>query len=120
MEIANWRVPLPLGSAHVVVAVDKAGAYRGLVLVPEAHALSLADDEDGGAVSEIVRVPETVLHPDVDVRMAMAIFDAAQTDILAVTERDTGLVVGTLGEAYAARRYAQESNLAVRGVLGGG
>ena len=29
-------------------------------------------------------------------------------------------VLGTLGEAYAARRYAQETNLAMKGVLGGG
>ena len=31
-----------------------------------------------------------------------------------------GQVLGSLGEAYAARRYAQETNLAMKGVLGGG
>jgi hypothetical protein len=30
------------------------------------------------------------------------------------------LVVGTLSEAFAARRYAQETDLAAKGVLGGG
>jgi len=54
------------------------------------------------------------------VRMALAIFDAAQTDTLAVTERETGVALGTLSEAFAARRYAQEVDLAARGVLGGG
>ena len=32
----------------------------------------------------------------------------------------TGHVLGTLGEAFAARRYAQETNGAMKGVLGGG
>ena len=48
------------------------------------------------------------------------IFGASQADTLAVTVRGTGQVLGTLGEAYAARRYAQETNLAMKGVLNGG
>ena len=59
-------------------------------------------------------------NPDLDVRTALAIFDAAQTDTLAVTERESGVVIGLLGEAFAARRYAQETDLAAKGVLGGG
>ena len=115
-----FRAAHPLGSAHVVVAVDPAGRYRGLVLVAEAHAIPLADDEDGGPISAAARLPGTSLHPDVDVRSALAIFDAAEADTLAVTERETGLVLGLLSEAFAARRYAQELNLAARGALGGG
>ena len=88
-------------------------------MVPEAHAVSLQEGEDGGPMSAIARLPETSLHPDLDARTALAIFDAAQTDTLVVTERETGAVVGLLGEAFAARRYAQETDLAARGVLGG-
>ena len=119
-SLRAFRAAYPLGSAHVVVAVDEAGRYKGLVLVPEAHAAPLEDNEDGGPISAVARLPETSLHPDVDVRMALAIFDAAQTDTLAVTERENGVVVGLLGEAFAARRYAQETDLAAKGVLGGG
>jgi CIC family chloride channel protein len=119
-SVRAFRAAYPLGSAHVVVAVDEAGRYRGLVLVPEAHAAPLAENGDGGPISAVARLPETSLHPDVDVRMALAIFDAAQSDTLAVTERETGVVVGLLGEAFAARRYAQETDLAAKGVLGGG
>jgi hypothetical protein len=54
------------------------------------------------------------------VRAALDLFGKAQTDTLAVTERETGHVLGTLGEAFTARRYAQETNGAMRGVLGGG
>jgi len=118
--IRAFRAAHPLGSAHAVVAVDEAGRYRGLVLVPEAHAVPLGDDEDGGPISAVARLPQTTLHPDIDARSALGIFDAAQTDTLAVTDRATGAVVGTLSEAYAARRYAQETSLAARGVLGGG
>ena len=60
------------------------------------------------------------LHPDDDIRAALDLFGDAQTDTLAVTERETGHVLGTLGEAFAARRYAQETNGAMKGVLGGG
>jgi hypothetical protein len=61
-----------------------------------------------------------VLHPDENVRRALDVFGASQADTLAVTVRGSGQVLGTLGEAYAARRYAQETNLAMKGVLGGG
>src|SRR5271170_6852414 len=75
-----FRAAYPLGSAHVVVATDEVGSYRGLVLVPEAHALPLADGEDGGAIVAIARLPGTTLHPDIDVSSALAILDAAAAD----------------------------------------
>jgi hypothetical protein len=61
-----------------------------------------------------------VLHPDQDIGVALEAFDAAHADTLAVTASGTGQVLELLGAAYAARRYAQETNLAMRGVLGGG
>ena len=54
------------------------------------------------------------------IQTALDLFRAAETDTLAVTERDHGHVLGTLGEAFAARRFAQETDLAAKGVLGGG
>ena len=112
----------PLGSANVVVAVGEDGRYQGLIHVPEAHSLALHEGEgdDGGPVGLIARLPATSLHPDDDIRGALDLFGAARTDTLAVTSRETGHVLGMLGEAYAARRYAQETNGAMRGVLGGG
>jgi len=112
----------PLGSANVVVAVGEDGRYQGIVHVPEAHSIALdkGEDDDGGPVGLIARLPATSLHPDDDIRGALDLFGAAHTDTLAVTSRETGHVLGTLGEAYAARRYAQETDGAMRGVLGGG
>ena len=115
-----FRKAYPIGSANVVVAMGEDGRYRGLIYVPEAQALSIEDGDDGGPVAAIAHLPATVLHPDDNVRRALEVFGASQADTLAVTERETGQVLGTLGEAYAARRYAQETNLAMKGVLGGG
>jgi CIC family chloride channel protein len=118
--VLAFRETYPLGSAHVVVLIDESGRYGGLVSVPEAHALALAEDDDGGPISSIANMPKTMLHPDIDVRSALAIFDAAAADTLAVTDRTTGAVLGTLSEAFAARRYAQETSQAAGDLLGGG
>jgi chloride channel protein, CIC family len=110
----------PLGSANIVVAVGEDGRYEGLIHVPEAHALSNENGGEAGTIRVVTHLPATILHPDDDVRTALDRFGVAETDTLAVAERGTGQVLGTLNEAYAARRYAQETNLAMKGVLGGG
>ena len=119
-SVRAFREAFPLGSANTVVAVGEDGSYQGLIHVAETHALTLDEGDDGGPVGLIARMPATTLHPDDDVRAALDLFGKAQTDTLVVTERGTGHVLGTLGEAFAARRYAQETNGAMRGVLGGG
>jgi CIC family chloride channel protein len=119
-SVRAFREAYPLGSANVVVAVGDDARYCGLIFVAEAHAEMLAEDEDGGPVGLLSRLPATTLHPDDDIQTALDVFGAAQADTLAVTERDDGHVLGTLGEAFAARRYAQETDGAMKGVLGGG
>ena len=119
-SVRVFREAYPLGSANAVVAVDQNGRYQGLIHVPEAHALALEEGSDGGPIAAIALLPATVLHPDENVRRALDVFGASQADTLVVTARGTEEVLGTLGEAYAARRYAQETNLAMKGVLGGG
>ena len=119
-SVRVFREAYPLGSANAVVAVDQNGRYQGLIHVPEAHALALEEGSDGGPIAAIALLPATVLHPDENVRRALDVFGVSQADTLVVTARGTEEVLGTLGEAYAARRYAQETNLAMKGVLGGG
>ena len=119
-SVRAFRDAYPIGSANVVVAIGEDGRYQGLIHVAEAHALPLENGDDGGPVGAIAHAPATVLHPDQDIGAALEAFDVAHADTLAVTERGTDQVLGTLGEAYAARRYAQETNLAMKGVLGGG
>ena len=119
-SVRAFRKAYPLGSANVVVAVGEDGQYQGLIHVPEAHALALENGGDGGPIAALVHLPATVLHPDDNIRRALDVFGASQADTLVVTARGTEQVLGTLGEAYAARRYAQETHLAMNGVLGGG
>ncbi len=119
-SVREFRETHPLGSANVVVAVGDGGRYQGLIYVAEAHAIALKKGDDGGPVGLIARLPSTTLHPDDDIRAALDLFQAAETDTLAVTARETGQVLGVLGEAFAARRYAQETDGAMKGVLGGG
>ena len=119
-SVRAFRDAYPIGSANVVVAIGEDGRYQGLIHVAEAHAAPIEDGDDGGLVGAIALLPATVLHLDQDIGAALKVFDVAQADMLAVTARGTDQVLGTLGEAYAARRYAQETNLAMKGVLGGG
>jgi chloride channel protein, CIC family len=118
-SVRAFREAYPIGTANVVVAVGEDGRYQGLIHVAEAHA-PIENGDDGGPVGAIAHLPATVLHPDQNIGPALEAFDVAQADTLAVTARGTDQVLGTLGEAYAARRYAQETNLAMKGVLGGG
>src|SRR5271170_7142058 len=119
-SVRVFREAYPLGSANVVVVIGEEGRYQGLIHVPEAHALALEHGGDGGPIATIAHLLATVLHPDDNVRRALDVFGASQADTLAVTARESEQVLGTLGEAYAARRYAQETNRAMKGVLGGG
>jgi chloride channel protein, CIC family len=116
-SVRAFREAYLLGSANVVVAVDEQGRYQGLIHVADVHALILGNGSEGGPIAAFARLPATVLHPDDNVRRALDVFRASQADTLVVTTRGTEQVLGTLGEAYAARRYAQETNLAMRGVL---
>ena len=56
-SVRKFREAYPLGSANVVVAVGEGGRYQGLIHVPEAHALSIENGEDGGPVAAIVHLP---------------------------------------------------------------
>ncbi len=114
--LAEFRAAHPLGSAHYAVLEDASGRYAGLVAVAEAHAETIGEDANR-AISTLARLPETTLSPEMDVRAAMALFETAQSDTLAVTDADSGAILGALGEAYAARRFAEALDMAARGVL---
>jgi CIC family chloride channel protein len=114
--LAEFRAAHPLGAANFVVLRDERGRYAGLVFAPEAHALG----EEAASISDLARLPSTALHPEDNVKAAMALFESAQSEILAVADTETGAILGTLGEAYAVRRYAAETDRAAKGVLGGG
>jgi chloride channel protein, CIC family len=113
--IAEFRAKFPLGSKTQVVAVDAAGHYAGLALVAEAH----APDLQAAHLADILHHREVVLHPAMNIQEAIAVFDAAEAESLAVVEADSEhRPIGVLSEAHAMRRYAEESEQRRREAVG--
>jgi CIC family chloride channel protein len=118
MSMEAFRAQFPIGSKTQVIAVDKTGGYAGLVLVADAHR---AGDEQGpGSLAGILHSQDTLLIPSMNVRQAVAAFDAAEAESLAVVDpADQNRVIGVLTEAHALRRYAEESERQRRDLAGG-
>jgi CIC family chloride channel protein len=116
IPIKEFRGKFPLGSKTQVVAVDAAGRYIGLALVADAHA---PDIEATSGLIDILHYRDVVLHPVMNIQEAIAVFDAAEAESLAVVETDgEHRPIGILTEAHAMRRYAEESDRRRREVLG--
>jgi len=88
----------------------------GIVIVPEAHAPELAAETP---VRAILHNAHNVLLPTMSIKAAVETFDQGEAEALAVVDsKVTRRVVGILTEAHALRRYAQESELRRRELLG--
>jgi CIC family chloride channel protein len=107
--IARFRMVFPIGSTTSVVAVDERQNYAGMISVAEAHGADRDGDEQ---LRAILRTPDIVLTPTMTVDRAVALFETAEAESLAVVESESNReVVGLLTEAYALRRYADELDL---------
>jgi chloride channel protein, CIC family len=116
MGIEEFREKFPLGSKNQVVAVDGSGRYVGLALVADAHAQDIARAD--GLIG-LLHFRNVVLHPGMNIQEAIAVFDAAEAESLAVVDIDgEHRPIGVLSEAHAMRRYAEESEQRRREVLG--
>ncbi len=103
--IAIFRRDFPLGATQRVVAVDDADRYAGIVLLAEAH----ADAEDGAKLADILHYADAALLPQMTVKQAIGLFEAAESDALAVLDGpETKRVIGLLTEQFALRRYSEE------------
>ena len=115
MPIAEFRGKFPPGSKTQVIAVDGSGHYEGLVLVADAHA---PDHDAEKGLRGILHCRQDVLHPAMNIHEAIAAFDAAEAESLAVVETGDNHPIGILTEAHAMRRYAEESERRRREVVG--
>ena len=105
MTLETFRRQFPLGSIGRAIAVDQAGRYAGILAVSEAHA---ADDETG-TVADVVHHSLAVLLPQMTIKEAVGLFEAAESDELAVVDSAESMrVIGTLTEQFALRRYTDE------------
>jgi chloride channel protein, CIC family len=116
MPIEEFREKFPLGSKTRVVAIDASGRYAGLALVAEAHAPDL---EAVNGIGDILHFKDVVLHPVMNIQEAIAVFDAAEAETLAVVEPgEAHRPIGVLNESHAVRRYAEESEQRRREAIG--
>jgi len=103
--LSAFKRDFPLGSTQRVIALDEHDRYVGVILPPEAH----ADTDGGHKVGDILHYAETVLLPQMTVKEAIAMFENAESDALAVVDgAETRHVIGLLTEQYALRRYSEE------------
>jgi CIC family chloride channel protein len=101
-RLSSFRRDFPLGSAERVVVVDEADRYAGLVPVPKTH----REMEEPGAerVADLLRLTDRTLLPAMNAKEAMALFEAAEAEGLAVVdETETRRVIGLLTEKHLLR-----------------
>jgi chloride channel protein, CIC family len=97
------RRDFPLGSTQRVVVLDGEDRYAGIALVAEMHA------GDGKALANFLHDQQTMLLPQMTIKEAVAMFEAAESDALAVVDGpETRHVIGLLTEQHALRRYSEE------------
>ncbi|HEX4742066.1 MAG TPA: chloride channel protein [Caulobacteraceae bacterium] len=113
-DLEEFRRRFPLGSTRRVLALDADGRYAGIIPV----AAVFANPEADGVVGSLAVLRDRTLSPDMSIKACMAMFDATESDELAVLD-DQGKPIGVLSEAYATRRYAEELEKARRDLVGG-
>jgi CIC family chloride channel protein len=113
--LASFRRDFPLGSTQRVVAIDNADQYAGIVYVAEAH----ADEADGHQVGDVLHHTNVVLLPQMTIKEAVAAFERAEGDALAVVDgAEARHVIGLLTEQHALRRYSDELDRSRRELSG--
>ncbi|QUS42571.1 chloride channel protein [Tardiphaga alba] len=114
MPLDEFRTKYPLGSKNQVVVVDSEGCYVGLASVPDAH----SPDVTAFRLDSLLYSRNVVLHPEMNIRDAMVVFEGAEAESLAVVEAESHRVLGTLSESHATRRYAEEAEQRRREAFG--
>jgi CIC family chloride channel protein len=105
MSLAAFRQEFPLGAAQRVIVVDAEDRYAGIAYPADAHGMMGAE----GDVASILHSCGHFLRPEMTVKEAIAAFEAAEADALAVLDgAQTRQVLGLLTEQYALRRYNEE------------
>jgi chloride channel protein, CIC family len=106
MKLEVFRRDVPLGSTARVVAVDENNRYAGIVLVAEAHA---HENDPVERIADLLHYQNDELLPQMTIKEAVAMFEQAESDALAVVDdSESRRVIGLLTEAHALRRYSEE------------
>jgi CIC family chloride channel protein len=113
LPLPEFRRRFPLGSSRRVIVVGPEGRYAGIVPLARAW----AEPEATGVAGDFAVLSVSSLRPEMNIKACMAMFDATESDELAVLD-DEGAPLGVLSEAYATRRYAEELEKARRDLVG--
>ena len=85
--------------------IDEEDRYAGIALLAEMH----ADTDGNHRVKDLLHYTDTVLLPQMTIKEAVAMFESAESDALAVVDSaESRRVIGLLTEQYALRRYSVE------------
>lgn len=118
-DIETFRHDFPLGSTQRVVAVDNEGHYVGMIPVPEAYSESFDTTDGTRGISDLLRYQDQFLLPQMNAKEAVARFDRAEAEALAVINNaQERKVLGLLSEAHTLRRYSEELDRRRREVSG--
>jgi CIC family chloride channel protein len=119
MTIGDFIAKFPLGSTSWVAAVDSAGRYAGLVLVPDAHLANLESEAGSARIARIARFPDRFLTPRMNIALAARVFEQSESEALVIVNDEIDRrVVGLLTEAHLLRRYTDELDKARRDLSG--
>ncbi len=119
-RVSAFRRDFPLGSTQRVVVVDGADRYLGLAQSPKCMRPTSARTPNSRTIREFLHNQKDVLLPQMNVKDAMKMFDATESEALAVVDPETQHVLGLLSEAHALRRYSEELDRARRDLVGEG
>lgn len=114
LSVAEFRQRFPLGSVTRVVLEDANGRYAGIVTLAAAYADGVKGDD---VIARFAQMKDRMLTASQDIGAIMKAFDAAQTDELAVVDREHR-VIGVLSEAFVRKRYAEELEKKQREMFG--
>ena len=109
MSICSFLEAHPLGGDHWIVATDPFDRYAGMVALSEAHGLQPDAERCREPLSTLLRWPQTVLTPEMNIREAAGVFERTQSEARAGVESPTDhSVIGLLSEQHLLRRYTEE------------
>ncbi|WP_183655032.1 chloride channel protein [Brucella daejeonensis] len=118
-DIETFRHDFPLGSTQRVIAVDTEGHYVGMIPVPEVYADSFDTSDSERSIRDLLKYQDQFLLPQMNAKEAVARFDRAESEALAVVNNaQERKVLGLLSEAHTLRRYSEELDRRRREVSG--
>ncbi len=119
ISLEDFKKKFPIGSAQRVILTDTNGRYAGLVLVPEVYGALVEKPEGERGILAFRRYENDVLLPTMNARQAAALFDATESEALAVvSDLIERKVIGQLSEAHTLRRYSEELDKSKRELSG--